>query len=171
MANKRIYDLEKQSVIANDHAVVIDKSGQDEATYTSIADLFSKFQDEVEITEEQISDFGEYLTSISGLNISELNNDVGYITDYTETDPVFSAWDKSTGISITEEQISDFGEYLTSISGLNISELTNDSFFIASNTTGVTGADQITNIMSLTTAEYEAIGSPNSSTLYIITDA
>ena len=29
----------------------------------------------------------------------------------TETDPVFTAWDKSTGISITESQISDFGSY------------------------------------------------------------
>jgi len=30
-----------------------------------------------------------------------------------ETDPVFTAWDKSTGISITESQISDLGTYLT----------------------------------------------------------
>ncbi|MDY0206210.1 MAG: hypothetical protein RBR82_06245 [Pseudomonas sp.] len=29
----------------------------------------------------------------------------------SETDPVFTAWDKSTGISITESQISDFGNY------------------------------------------------------------
>jgi len=32
----------------------------------------------------------------------------------TENDPVFSAWDKSTGISITESQISDLQSYLTS---------------------------------------------------------
>lgn len=32
----------------------------------------------------------------------------------SETDPIYSAWDKSTGISITESQISDFGTYLTS---------------------------------------------------------
>ncbi|MCD6179175.1 MAG: tail fiber domain-containing protein, partial [Bacteroidales bacterium] len=30
-----------------------------------------------------------------------------------ETDPVYSAWDKSSGISITESQISDFGSYET----------------------------------------------------------
>ena len=29
----------------------------------------------------------------------------------SETDPVFSAWDRSTGISITESQISDLGDY------------------------------------------------------------
>lgn len=33
---------------------------------------------------------------------------------YTETDPEFSGWDKSTGISITESQISDLQSYLTS---------------------------------------------------------
>lgn len=30
----------------------------------------------------------------------------------TETDPVFTEWDKSTGISITESQISDLGAYI-----------------------------------------------------------
>ncbi len=30
----------------------------------------------------------------------------------SETDPVFTAWDKSTGISITESQISDLGTYI-----------------------------------------------------------
>lgn len=34
-----------------------------------------------------------------------------YLTSFTEEDPVFMAWDKSTGISITESQISDFGSY------------------------------------------------------------
>jgi hypothetical protein len=35
---------------------------------------------------------------------------------------------------------------------------------------GITGADAITNIVSLTQAEYDDIGTPNASTLYIITD-
>ena len=35
------------------------------------------------------------------------------VTDgITETDPVFGAWDKSTGISVTESQISDLGNYI-----------------------------------------------------------
>ena len=41
---------------------------------------------------------------------------------------------------------------------------------IESDPSAVTGADQVTNVMSLTTAEYWAI-TPNASTLYIITDA
>ena len=40
--------------------------------------------------------------------VSDLTNDTGYITGYTETDPIFIAWDKSTGISITKSQVSDF---------------------------------------------------------------
>ncbi|MGF1586999.1 MAG: hypothetical protein ACFCUM_16895, partial [Bacteroidales bacterium] len=35
----------------------------------------------------------------------------GYLT--SESDPVFTAWDKTTGITITESQISDLKDYLT----------------------------------------------------------
>jgi hypothetical protein len=55
-------------------------------------------------------------------------------------------------------------------SGSNISALTNDLNYIRSNTTGITGADVVTNIVSLTQAEYDAIAVPNASTLYVITD-
>jgi hypothetical protein len=41
---------------------------------------------------------------------------------------------------------------------------------VSSNPTGVTGADAITNIISLTQFEYDAIVTPNLSTLYIITN-
>ena len=40
----------------------------------------------------------------------------GYLTSFTESDPIYSAWDKSSGISITESQISDFGSYETAFS-------------------------------------------------------
>jgi len=40
---------------------------------------------------------------------------------------------------------------------------------VISDTAGVTGADQVTNLISLTQAEYDAI-TPAASTLYIITD-
>lgn len=53
-------------------------------------------------------------------------------------------------------------------SGDNVSVLTNDSNYLPSNPTGITGADVVTNIMSLTQAEYDAIVTPNASTLYVI---
>jgi hypothetical protein len=40
---------------------------------------------------------------------------------------------------------------------------------VASDTTGITGADAISNAVSLTQAEYDAI-TPDSSTLYVITE-
>lgn len=39
---------------------------------------------------------------------------------------------------------------------------------VTSITTGITGADKVTNIVSLTQAEYDAIGTKNASTFYII---
>ncbi len=46
-------------------------------------------------------------------SISQWLNDSGYLTSFTETDPLFTSWDKNTGISITESQISDLKNYLT----------------------------------------------------------
>jgi hypothetical protein len=40
---------------------------------------------------------------------------------------------------------------------------------VQSDTTGIAGADAVTNIVSLTQAEYDAIGAPSATTLYIIT--
>ena len=42
------------------------------------------------------------------------HSQAGYLNSYTETDPVFTAWDKSSGISITESQITDLKPYLLS---------------------------------------------------------
>ena len=52
-------------------------------------------------------------------------------------------------------------------SGDNNSVLTNDAKYIPSDTTTAAGSDQITNIVSLTEAEYLAL-TPNASTLYVI---
>jgi len=42
---------------------------------------------------------------------------------------------------------------------------------VLSDPTDVTGADAVTNIISLTQSEYNAISPPNAATIYIITDA
>ncbi len=51
----------------------------------------------------------------------------------TETDPAFTAWDKSTGISITESQISNLDHFTTADE--------TDPLFGASVANGITGAD------------------------------
>ena len=90
----------------------------------------------ISITESQITDLDHFTNAdetdpvfrahaASGVTATKLNNwdtaygwgdhsTVGYLTSYTETDPVFSAWDKSTGILITESQISDLDHFTTS---------------------------------------------------------
>jgi len=42
---------------------------------------------------------------------------------------------------------------------------------VSSDPAGVTGADAVTNMMTLTQSEYDAIGTPDAATFYIITDA
>jgi hypothetical protein len=87
------------------------------------------------ITESQISDLDHFTTAdetdplwtaspsfgLTNTNITNWNSAYGwgnhatasYLTSFTETDPVFTAWDKSTGISITESQISDLDHFTT----------------------------------------------------------
>ena len=55
---------------------------------------------------------GKLKSGGTDVSLSGHNHSGTYIE--SETDPVFTAWDKSTGISITESQISDFGDYATS---------------------------------------------------------
>lgn len=49
-----------------------------------------------------------------------------------ETDPSFTAWDKSTGITITEGQINDFGSYLKN---------ENDPYYLSSQAAKITSGD------------------------------
>jgi uncharacterized protein (TIGR02145 family) len=87
----------------------------------------------ISITESQVADLKEYLTEESDPTITANFNFTGaasgdllqfdgskwvkltpsYLTSFTETDPEFTAWDKSTGILITESQITDLKVYLT----------------------------------------------------------
>lgn len=109
-----------------------------------------------------------------GNNVSELVNDAGYITTAPPA-PVDSV-NGQTGVVVLDA--SDVGA-ATTAQGLladsatqpndNVSTLTNDAGYVPSDPTGVTGADSINNMMSLTQAEYDAIGTPDASTLYIIT--
>ena len=64
-----------------------------------------------------------------------------YLTSFTELDPIFGVWDKTTGISITASQVSDF---TTSVStntdvAANTAKVTN-----ATHTGDVTGATDLT---------------------------
>lgn len=83
-----------------------------------------------------------------GDNVSELNNDAGYITAAEAPPAPVDSVNGETGVVVLSA--SDVGA-------------------VASDPTGVAGADSINNMMSLTQAEYDAISTPDASTLYIIT--
>lgn len=84
-------------------------------------------------------------TEVGNLPVSTFSNDAGYLTSFVESDPVFTAWDKSTGISIVHIQISDWatatGSFLTSFTET-------DPVFIASQAANITATD-ITNLANL----------------------
>lgn len=123
-----------------------------------------------------VEDGAQVNTINAGDNVSELINDAGYLTSA----PVDSVAGKTGVVTLVKADISDFSDadYATSAQGAladsatqpsdNISTLTNDSNYLPSNPTEVTGADIVTNIMSLTQDEYDAIETPDASTLYII---
>lgn len=63
----------------------------------------------------------------------------------------------------------------TLVSGTNIKSINGSSILasgnlplVASDNAGITGADAVTNLISMTQAEYDAIGTKSASTLYII---
>jgi len=60
--------------------------------------------------------------------------------------------------------------YNSAFTGAQIdAALTKADGAVQSDPTGVTGADTVTNIITLTQAEYDAIVTPNSTTIYMIT--
>jgi len=71
----------------------------------------------------------------------------------------------STGIGTTLPIVS------TSTAGLmDATDKTKLDIAVVSDVTGVTGADAVVNIISLTQAKYDAIVAPDAATLYVITD-
>jgi hypothetical protein len=98
----------------------------------------------ISITESQISNLDHFTNSdetdqvfgasiasgITGTDTTYWNNK---LDSYTETDPIYAAWNKSSGISITESQISDLNHFTNSDE--------TDQVFGASIASGITGTD------------------------------
>lgn len=76
----------------------------------------------ISITESQVTDLQNYLSEESdpdfnssvacGITANDTTNWNSKLDSYTESDPVFSTWDKSTGVIISESQVSDLQDYL-----------------------------------------------------------
>jgi hypothetical protein len=109
----------------------------------------TQHQAALSITESQISDLGTYANASHTHATTDITS--GTFADARIAQS--NVTQHQAALNITESQISDLASY------------------VDSDPTGVTGADAVTNMMSLTQAEYDAIGTPDTSTFYIITDA
>lgn len=153
--------------------------------YTVTESDVTTHQAALSITESQISDLSHFSGDYNDLTnkptiptvptaVSAFTNDSGYITGYTVTESDVTT--HQAALSITESQISDFGTYATTAAIGNSGNWDTayswgnhaNAGYVESDTTGITGADQVTNMVTLTQAEYDAIGTPNASTVYFI---
>jgi hypothetical protein len=101
----------------------------------------------------------------TALNAKENTITAGTTAQYFRGDKTFQTLDKTAVGLGNVDNTSDLDKPVSTATQTALNGK------ISSNITGITGADAITNAVSLTTAEYTAIASPNASTLYIITDA
>ena len=87
------------------------------------------------------SPVSDQLLKYNGTTSTWENWTPNYVTAATETDPLFTAWNKSTGISITASQVSDFQTSVTNNAEVlaNTAKITN-----ATHTGDVTGSDALT---------------------------
>jgi len=88
-------------------------------------------------------------------NLSEFNNDAGFLTEYTETDPEFTTWDKDYNdltnlpnfTNWDTDSNDDFDGQYSSLNGVpyNVSEFTNDVGYLTEYTESQTLSDVISN--------------------------
>lgn len=74
-------------------------------------------------------------------------------------------------LALASAVTTSLGKADTAVQPADISDVVRDADItdvVRSNTAGITGADAITNVVSLTQVEYDAIATPNASTLYVI---
>ncbi len=108
-------NAEGTSVFTETHSVTTSSQGIINLTVGSIEDLsaldWSAGQHFVRVTVN-----GVVLGVVQLLSVPyalHANTAEAVIGEINETDPIFSSWDRTTGIEITESQISDLQEYLT----------------------------------------------------------
>jgi len=104
-----------------------------------------------------------YIVSVAGTDGGidfAVNDRVIALTNNASTSVYAANWHKA---DYTDQVLSVAGR--TGAVALAVGDVTNA---VGSVVAGITGADQITNIVSLTQAEYDAIGTKGATTLYVI---
>jgi hypothetical protein len=108
------------SQFANDEGFVKASDDNDTDPTNELQWIYRTFDKKIGITDggsfslaEIESDPLFYLSPAATISSSNILNWNNKLDSYSETDPLFSAWNKSTGISITESQISDLNHFTT----------------------------------------------------------
>lgn len=106
--------------------------------------------------------------------VSSISNLLTWVKGKAST--VFSAGNLMKWAATADDTRTNLGAQATLVSGTNIKTVASQSILGSTNIpalltdpTGITGAAALTNIVSLTQAQYDAIGSKSSTTLYVIT--
>ena len=81
---------------ANNATLTIQRNGNSVGTFTADASTNTTVNITVPTTTSELTNNSGFITAsaIPG-NVSAFNNDAGYLSSYTETDPQFNAWDKN----------------------------------------------------------------------------
>jgi hypothetical protein len=121
-------------------------------------------------------DLSSYLTGIAGLNISELTNNSGFITSYTETDTLatVTARGATTTANITVGDLESTGDVTVGgniiTTGSGTPELSSDNEILLTATTRVTISATPIKLASFTTTERNGLVPQNGDLIYNTTD-
>ena len=195
VSGTNIKTINNESILGSGNIVIQGGSGSDYSAGTNI-DITNNV---ISVTGITIPTSNTAFTNDAGyVNSGEVETQItskGYITGYTETDPVFQA---SAASGITEQNIIDWDakldssaltQYYTSaqtdtaisnatsgkqdtlVSGTNIKTINNQSLLGSGNIEIQGGSGGGSNIIELTQAEYDALTAYTEGAMYVITDS
>lgn len=196
VSGTNIKTINNESILGSGNIVIQGGSGSD---YSAGANIDISTDNVISVTGITIPSKLSELTNDEGfVDSGEVNTQIeskGYITGFTESDPVFQA---SAASGITEQNItnwnnkldsSDLEPYYTSaqtdtvidnatsgkqdtlVSGTNIKTINNQSILGSGNIQIQGGSGGGSNIIELTQAEYDALTAYTEDAMYVITDA
>lgn len=196
VSGTNIKTINNESILGSGNIVI--QGGSGGGSYTAGANI-DITDNVISVTGITIPTSNTAFTNDAGyVNSGEVETQItskGYITGYTETDPVFQA---SAASGITEQNIIDWDakldssaltQYYTSaqtdtaisnatsgkqdtlVSGTNIKTINNQSLLGSGNIEIQGGSGGGSNIIELTQAEYDALTAYTEGAMYVITDA